>query len=489
MAILTVVRLVAAASIPLAPDEAYYWIWSRALAPGYLDHPPMVALWIAAGTSLLGETPLGIRLLGPLSAVLGTWMLADSANRIIQAPFAGIVAAALLNATLFLGVGAVVVTPDTPLLFFWTGALWAAARLATGGAGAWWLTAGLFTGLALLSKYTAVLLCGGLALWVLLTPTMRPWLRRPHPWIGALLGGALFLPVVWWNAGNGWASFLRQGGRVGDWDPGRALQYLAELVGSQAGLATPGVWVLCLVGMTLAVRRAWNRGGAGWGLLAVLSVLPALVFLQHALGDRVQGNWPAVLYPAATVAAAGAASRFWRVWRWPSVALGLSITALVYVQAGTQLVPLPPRLDPTALRLAGWDELAQRVEAARTQIGAGFVAADQYALASELAWTLPGTAPVLGVESRWRLFALPSPALDGAAGLPVHGTVGLLVRDVRHGDHFHPPVWLSMERVGEVTRTSRNGVLETYALYRVVPSPEAFPAAVLPRRGQRADIR
>ena len=231
--------------------------------------------------------------------------------------------------------------------------------------------------------------------------------------------------------------------------------------------------------------------------MAVLSVLPALVFLQHALGDRVQGNWPAVLYPAATVAAAGAASRFWRVWRWPSVALGLSITALVYVQAGTQLVPLPPRLDPTALRLAGWDELAQRVEAARTRIGAGFVAADQYALASELAWTLPGTAPVLGVESRWRLFALPSPALDGAVGLPVHGTVGLpvhgtvglLVRDVRHGDHFDPPVWLSMERVGEVTRTSRNGALEAYALYRVVPSREACPAAVLPRRGQRADIR
>jgi len=38
-------RLVVAASIPLVPDEAYYWVWSRALAPGYPDHPPMVALW------------------------------------------------------------------------------------------------------------------------------------------------------------------------------------------------------------------------------------------------------------------------------------------------------------------------------------------------------------------------------------------------------------------------------------------------------------
>ncbi len=65
---------------PLAPDEAYYWVWSRALAAGYLDHPPMVALWIRAGTALAGDTPLGIRLLGPLSAPLGSLLLVGRAG-------------------------------------------------------------------------------------------------------------------------------------------------------------------------------------------------------------------------------------------------------------------------------------------------------------------------------------------------------------------------------------------------------------------------
>jgi hypothetical protein len=41
---LTLLRLAIAAWVPLAPDETYYWVWSRALAPGYPDHPPMVAL-------------------------------------------------------------------------------------------------------------------------------------------------------------------------------------------------------------------------------------------------------------------------------------------------------------------------------------------------------------------------------------------------------------------------------------------------------------
>ena len=49
---LTLLRLVIAAVLPLIPDEAYYWIWSRHLQTGYFDHPPMVAVWIRAGTTL-----------------------------------------------------------------------------------------------------------------------------------------------------------------------------------------------------------------------------------------------------------------------------------------------------------------------------------------------------------------------------------------------------------------------------------------------------
>ena len=70
--------------MPLAPDETYYWIWSHALATGYLDHPPMVALWIRAGTLLLGQTALGVRLLGPLAAALASWMLFDAANAAVS---------------------------------------------------------------------------------------------------------------------------------------------------------------------------------------------------------------------------------------------------------------------------------------------------------------------------------------------------------------------------------------------------------------------
>ena len=152
---LTVLRLIGDAWAPLAPDEAYYWVWSRALAPGYLDHPPMVALWIRAGTFLVGDTALGVRLLGPLSVAAGSLLLADAAERLLPGRQAGWRPATLLNATLLVGAGAVIMTPDTPLLFFWVMSLWALARIVIGGGGAWFGVLGLAVGLALTSKYTA----------------------------------------------------------------------------------------------------------------------------------------------------------------------------------------------------------------------------------------------------------------------------------------------------------------------------------------------
>ena len=139
---LTAVRLLVAALSPLSADEAYYWVWSRALAPGYLDHPPMVAWWIRVGTLIAGDDALGVRLLGPLSAAAGSLLLARTTDALLPGRGAGIVAASLLNGTLLLGIGAVTMTPDTPLILFWTASLWALSQLLRTGRGAWWLLAG-----------------------------------------------------------------------------------------------------------------------------------------------------------------------------------------------------------------------------------------------------------------------------------------------------------------------------------------------------------
>ena len=55
----TALRLMLAAWLPLVADEAYYWEWSRRLAGGYFDHPPVIAWLVAHGTAIFGERIVG----------------------------------------------------------------------------------------------------------------------------------------------------------------------------------------------------------------------------------------------------------------------------------------------------------------------------------------------------------------------------------------------------------------------------------------------
>ncbi len=469
---LTAVRLAVAAALPLSPDETYYWVWSRALAAGYPDHPPMVALWVRAGTWIAGDDALGVRLLAPFAVGLGSVLLADAASRLVPLAGSGVLAAALLNATLLFGIGGATMTPDTPLLFFWCAAMAALARVPDGG-GAWFVAAGLCIGLAMASKYTAAMLALGAALWVLAVPGLRARLAGPWPWLGALAAAVPFLPVVWWNAQHGWASFAKQGGRAGDFHPARAAQFLAELVFGQIGLATPLVSLLCTAGMVLAARIVWRRRMPGWTLLAALGLPSLVLFTVHALGDRVQGNWPAIIYPAAAIAATGLATPSWRRLRVPAIVLGLAITFGVYAQALWAPLPLPARLDPLARELAAWPALAQSVEAARQHAGAGFVAVEQYGLAGELAMNMPPGVEVIGIEPRWSLFALP-PA-------EIAGRTGILVRSDRRGDPPNPADWSEIVPIGTAARTQNGGVAEGYRLFRVVGRAGGTAAAVMPR--------
>ncbi len=440
---LTALRLVLAASVPLAPDEAYYFLWSRHLQPGYFDHPPMVALWIRAGTTLLGTGPLGIRLLGPLSAALGSLLLWDAGEQLFPGRQAGLAAAALLNATLMFGTGAILMTPDTPLLFFWTASLAALARLTASGNPRWWLAVGLAAGLALFSKYTALLLIVSVFFWLLTAPAGRAALRTPWPWAAVALAFLVFSPDIAWNATHQWVSYLKQGGRefipqllhtdtTGFLTPAhpqpalnfgppaaphgfslpRPVQFFGEFWGGQLGLFTPIIFFLALGGLW-ALRRSPAPAAR---LLLWLTLLPGAVFLEHVLKGRVQANWLAILYPSACLAAAALPAPTLRRWLNPAVALGFFLTAVVYAQALTHFLPLPPRADPSALQMAGWRGLG-RAAAALTPRPA-FLASDDYATDAALAYYGPKNIPVAGFDDyRWAYFAFPPANLQNKTGL------------------------------------------------------------------------
>ncbi len=327
--------------------------------------------------------------------------------------------------------------------------------------------AGVCCGLAFCSKYTAVLLVPAIGLTILAHRQTRAWRRRPEAWLAAALALLMTMPVLLWNAGHGFASFRKQGGRVGDFHPVRALRFEAELVAGQLGLLTPLVAILAVAGLVLCARRA-RAGRPGATLVLLAALVPAGVFVLHAVGGRVQANWPAIAAPAAALAAS--LPRWRRVPAVAAATLGYALAVPLYLQATTGLLKLSPHLDVTLARLGGWPALGATV--ARADPDGLPVAADDYALASELAWTCAAPS-VLGVEPRWRFFRLPHPALATREVL--------LLRSQRRTDPPRTVLWPGAREIAVLARARDGVVAERYALFRTATAAPADEVALLPR--------
>ncbi len=413
---LVFVRLCVAWAGPLSNDEAYYWMWSRNLAAGYYDHPPMVAVLIRLSTAVFGDTPFGVRALSVLLGLLASWAVWRATVALYASETLGAFAALYFNLTLFVAAGTVIVTPDAPLLIASAFVLLFLAKVFQTGRGIWWLGVGVAAGLALASKYTALFFGLGILIWLCWEPALRRWLLTPWPYLGGLVALAIFLPVLLWNADHDWISFLKQGARVGIRGE-FTLRYLGEHFAAQFGMATPGVFVLGLMG--LAAMLYGQGGPRPVRLLIGVLVWPlAIYFVWHSFHSRVEGNWTAPLIPAFAVAAAVAAHRIeWhgRPAQWAGLArrtavpIGLGVTALIYLQAVFGIVPVGVA-DPTARQLgAGWPALAARIDALRREAGAPVVVGTNYGTVGWLAFYLPGRPPVVQVNERIRWVDAPEP--------------------------------------------------------------------------------
>jgi len=227
------------------------------------------------------------------------------------------------------------------------------------GGGRWWLAAGIAAGLSLLSKYSALFAGLGALVWLLADPRSRPWLKTIWPWAGGVLAVLIFAPHLYWQSQHDWMTFAFQFGRVGAGNP--TARYLIEFAGAQLGLATPLILILGAVGFWRA-----RRPGSDAFLLFVMLAVALLYFLQHAVRDRVQGNWPCFLYPALAILAAGAVDRS-RPWLARGAApVAALILALVYGQAAFGLIPL--QNDPIARLLMRNFPAAAQSLAASTEI-------------------------------------------------------------------------------------------------------------------------
>jgi 4-amino-4-deoxy-L-arabinose transferase-like glycosyltransferase len=462
---LVVLRLAAAALTPLTFDEAYYWMWSKHLAGGYYDHPPMVAAVIRLGTMLAGDTELGVRLVSILLALPMSWAVYRTAEILFGGQRVAATATILLNVTLMAAVGTMIVTPDAPLLVAASFVLFFLAKVLETGQGAWWLAVGAAVGAALLSKYTAMFFGPAILIWLAAVPKLRRWFLSLWPYLGGLVAFAVFAPVILWNADHHWVSFIKQIGRarIEDFRPA----FIAELIPTQIAFATPLVWILGSMGLYALFRR--NSGAlAARALVSATFWTIVLYFVWHSLHARVEANWFAPVYPAFAIAAAVAAhvtpwdarchrlADFCLRWAAPS---GVLMFVLLIVQANTGALS-GYRRDATVRSVGvGWRELAGEIEAVRARVGAACVLAPDYGTIGWLAFYLPKGTCVVQPTQRIRWVNMPEPDPAQLSGRLLY------VDEVRSGVPLYLDQTFShIERVAELPRKRGPLTIETYGL-------------------------
>ena len=482
IAAMTALRIVYASQLDLRTDEAYYWTWSKEYVLSFLDHPPMIAWFIRFGTAIFGDTNLGVRFAGIVAMLVTQLLLADIVRRVTHDIRAVVFAVLMPEAALYYGLLMAKVAPDVALIPFAVAMLWALVRLAESNDPRWWLAAGMFGGLSLLSKFTGVMLLPAIAAFLLVPDWRLRQLRSPWPWLAALIALLLFSPVLIWNHQHDWASFRFQAVRataVHEF----SLRTVGDYIGLQWGLVGFVLFPVALSGLGFTAWRGYRKREPIAILLSTTVIVPFLYFFWKSLTLRVGDTWPMFMWPAGFAAAAINIALLpregWPAWMvrstilWANTALATGIlmvvlVALYYLAAPWNFIG---RADPIGGE-AGYETVVARAEAELQKTGATWIATTDYRTYAMLRWFFKDRIPVIEVNERGRFQGFADPGMDRIKGHP-----GLYV--AREPDQLLP-LWdltgAKREPLERVNRVWRGIVMDTYALEKITGwTPELSP--------------
>lgn len=270
-------NLLQAYTTGLHADEAYYWVYAQFLDWGYFDHPPMVALFIKAG-SFFTDNPLGIRLFSTITSALSIyflWLIIKKYTHNIQ------LFVLLFCSVLIFHVYAFIITPDAPLFFFTTLFLLTYQKYLEKDN---WKTAvllGLICAALLLSKYHGILL-----IFFVLLSNLKLF-KTGSFYIVLSIALLVFLPHLYWQYQNDFPSvnyhlFDRSASPY-------KFEYTAQYFLDQLLMMGPLVgWLLFYSGYKQKANDSFLRA------LKFIAYGVLIFFFFSTFKGRVQAHWPLI---------------------------------------------------------------------------------------------------------------------------------------------------------------------------------------------------
>lgn len=451
--------------VNLIPDECSYWAWSRRIDWSYFDNSGMVAYLIRLSTELFqGHTPFIVRLPFLILSIVSTLLIYRIYVILFKERLPGLLSAFLFNLAPVALLGGALAMHDNALIFCWIATTWAAARFIKSRENLWLYIIGLFAGLAILSKYTGVLLLPSLFLFFLLSRDFRPYLLKKETWISVFLALVFTIPIIIWNIKHDWASlyhilFIGSGSaslirKISDGLGYHLAQFLV--------LSPLFYWAMVYSTITRLIKK--SKPLKNEELLLYCLSFPVALFGIMAFKGHVEANWAIMAYPPLAILAvnlicckkiddAGKASRKFSM-RYLRLGIGVSVipVLLVVIHGWVGLAPVwlerkLGKADRIIWETRGWKELGLHVK--RLKRDRDVLAGDKYQMCALLEFNVPGL-PKVRYLAPWRRptqFDVWEPSFDNLAQRDI---LFVTSRRLRPSDKVRTTIYDNFEDVKEL---------------------------------------
>ena len=275
-------------------DEVYYWTYAMFPDWSHFDHPPMVGWFIQLfSCNLLFSSEFFVRLSSVVFMTLNTYLIYLIGKQ-VKNEQTGFYAALLYTASVyaFVIIG-IFILPDTPLSVFTLLAVLQFVKYFQNDGNKHLLWAGLFAGLAMLSKYSGAFIWIGVGLYVIFYS--RKEFKNPFLYLSALISLVCVLPILVWNINNEFISFTFHGDRVGLFGEFHPEYFLTEIFGELL-YNNPVNYVLVIIALIALFKGGKFLDDKPKRLLLCLTLPLIILFWFFSFTREILPHWTAPSY-------------------------------------------------------------------------------------------------------------------------------------------------------------------------------------------------
>ena len=291
LAVSALLRAVLASTIEFGNDEVYYWTYALYPDWSHFDHPPMVGFVMQLfSLNLLFTSEFFLRLSSVVFMTINTYLIFLIGKQ-VKNEQTGFYASLLYTASVYAFViTGVFILPDTPLGLFTLLSVLQFVRYFQTEKRNHLLLAGLFAGLAMLSKYSGAFIWIGVGLYVVFYS--RKEFKNPFLYLSALISAVCLLPILIWNINNEFISFTFHGNRVGFFGEFHPEYFLTELFGEFI-YNNPVNYILIIIAMVALIKGEKYLDEMPRRLLLCFSLPMIFLFWFFSLTRQILPHWTA----------------------------------------------------------------------------------------------------------------------------------------------------------------------------------------------------